>query len=394
MLTMKTNQFATTTGRYLVTFKSPRHAPREWLHRVAGLHMASTADGASCADITATADDVAPWDGALYFDTLGVAVVNVDAPELKALQRAAGGRHVVIEPERVMVPLAYCDTASETWGLQAVAARVGRATGRGVKIAVLDTGLGDHADLAKREHIARMSFVPGEDCDDEHGHGTHCVGTAMGCSSSVGSRLYGVAPSATILAGKVLSNEGYGQTAWILEGIEWAIREHATVISMSLGADVRRGAPFDAAYEQAAKAALDAGTLVVAAAGNSGAAVGAPANCPSVMAVAAVGHDLVRARFSSIGYDRDNSGPAHKGPDIAAPGVDVYSSVPQGTHSSGFASWSGTSMATPHVAGCAALWAEKTGLRGRDLWRVMVDHSRRVGQSPLHVGAGLVQVPA
>ena len=393
MLTTKTNQFATTTGRYLVTFKSARHTPRKWLHRVAGLHMFSSADGATVADIATLDVDVAPWTGALFFDKLGVAVVNVDAPELKALQRAAGGRHVVIEPERVMVPLAYKDMDQVTWGLQACALRPNASKGRGVKIAVLDTGLGDHTDLIGREHITRMSFVPGEDCDDEHGHGTHCVGTSMG-SAGVGSRLYGVASDATILAGKVLSNEGYGQTAWILEGIEWAIRAHATVISMSLGADVRRGAPFEQAYEQAAKAALDAGVLVVAAAGNSGAAVGAPANCPSVMAVAAVGHDLVRARFSSIGYDRDNSGPAHKGPDIAAPGVDVYSSVPQGTHSSGFASWSGTSMATPHVAGCAALWAEKTGLRGRDLWRVMVDHSRRVGQSPLHVGAGLVQVPA
>lgn len=381
-----------TTGRHIITFR-PGLKPETMtrlLSKTAGIRAVLTSDGATAADM---GPDFGFGTAGLVFDTIGSAVVEADDDQTAALTTAAarwGGRIKSIEPELWMRTLGYRDTAEQTWGLQAVNVRDSSRTGTGIKIAVLDTGIDPmHADISGREWIGE-SFATGEDYNDGHGHGTHCIGTAMGLGSRVGTVRYGVAPGAMIYAGKVLSSQGFGQDGWILAGIEWAIRTGVQVISMSLGADVRRGAPHSAAYEAAAKAALDAGCLIVAAAGNAGnAPVGAPANCPSVLAVAAVGQGLLRAPFSSIGYND------HKHPDIAAPGVDVLSSVPAHQSRTGYVAWSGTSMATPHVAGCAALWAEATGARGRDLWRVLVDNARRLGgQTSEHVGAGLVQVPA
>jgi subtilisin family serine protease len=146
------------------------------------------------------------------------------------------------------------------------------------------------------------------------------------------------------------------------------------------------GQGFKLAYEQAAQAALNAGALIVAAAGNDGARpVGSPANCPSILAVAAVDSNLQRASFSCIGLN-PNGGEV----DIAAPGVAVYSSTRLPTR---YASWNGTSMATPHVAGCAALWAQTSGLRAKPLWNKLVATARAIGLPAQPVGVGLVQAP-
>jgi hypothetical protein len=125
------------------------------------------------------------------------------------------------------------------------------------------------------------------------------------------------------MAGKVLSNAGSGQDPWILAGINWAIQNRAVVISMSLGAPVAPGQAFKQAYEQAAQAPLNAGALIVAAAGNEAPRpVGSPANCPSIMAVAAIDSNLQRAPFSCIGIN-----PGGGEVDIAGPGVAVFSST-------------------------------------------------------------------
>jgi subtilisin family serine protease len=262
-------------------------------------------------------------------------------------------------------------------------------TGRGIRVAVLDTGVDlAHPDLAGRA-VTATSFVPGQSAQDGHGHGTHCVGTACGPRTVAGSRGYGVAPEAEVLVGKVLSDEGSGTDAEILAGIAWAVRNGCQVISMSLGADTPEPSP---AYTAAGRRALDQGSLIVAAAGNNAdrgsgeiGFVGAPANSPDVLAVGALDALLEVASFSA----RSTALPGGQ-VDLAAPGVDVYSSWPVPTC---YDTISGTSMATPHVAGLAALWAEETGLRGRDLWWALDRASRRLPLPSVDVGSGLPRAP-
>ena len=287
-----------------------------------------------------------------------------------------------------IVQTTFADTAAATWGLQAVRAHTSLCTGKGIRVAVLDTGFDlNHPDFAGRA-VVTASFVPGQTVQDGHSHGTHCIGTSCGTKVvPAAARRYGIAGQATILAGKVLNNAGSGQGAWIIAGINWAVQQKAVVISMSLGSNVAVGAGFSPAYEQAGLAALNAGSLIVAAAGNEGnnKPVGSPANCPSFMAVAALGQSLNLASFSCTAI---NPGQLV---DIAAPGVGTYSSVPMLTR---YGVKSGTSMATPHVAGCAALWAQNTGLRGKALWNKLTATAANVGLPANKVGAGLVQVPS
>ncbi len=170
-------------------------------------------------------------------------------------------------------------------------------------MAVLDTGLAlDHPDVEGRA-VESRSFVQGEQVQDAQGHGTHCIGTVAGPAVPAEGRRYGVAPGVRLLAGKVLSDQGTGTDADILAGMSWAISEGARVISMSLGADQRE---VSSAYETVGRRALDAGTLIVAAAGNNASRgagdpgfVGVPANSPSIMAVGAVDRALAVADFSA-----------------------------------------------------------------------------------------------
>jgi subtilisin family serine protease len=148
------------------------------------------------------------------------------------------------------------------------------------------------------------------------------------------------------------------------------------VISMSLGS----AAPVQSAYTVAGAAALAKGCLIVAAAGNDASNTGSPANSPTIFAVASLDANLSPSAFSDFGKI-----------EIAAPGRDVFSSVPRPTR---YGIKSGTSMATPHVAGCAALWAEtSTTLRGVLLWRKLQATARHLNFPAARVGAGLVQAP-
>lgn len=204
---------------------------------------------------------------------------------------------------------------------------------------------------------------------------------------------YGVAHDAEIYAGKVLSNAGSGSDSQILGGINWAVQDKCVVISMSLGAGTRPGQSYSRVFEAVAARAQRAGTLIVAAAGNESNRpgevnpVGHPANCPSIMAVAALDSALGVARFSNRGINPDGGQV-----DIAAPGVDVYSSYPLPTR---YRRLNGTSMATPHVAGVAALFAEANpGARGAALGQLLTTRARRLTSlSSADVGAGLVQAP-
>ncbi|WP_330286612.1 S8 family peptidase [Streptomyces sp. NBC_00576] len=283
------------------------------------------------------------------------------------------------------------DEQNATWGLQAIRATISGMTGRGVKIAVLDTGVDtDHPDLVGCiEETA--SFVPGETVEDVFGHGTHCIGTAAGPAKPQNGPRYGVAPEARILAGKVLSNAGSGTDGQILAGMAWAVARGARVISMSLGAAVQPGELFPQTYEILARRALERGTVIVAAAGNesrrpgSVRPVGRPANCPSILAVGALDKGLRTAFFSCAGIN-GQGGEVN----IAAPGVDIHSSVPGG----GYDRFMGTSMATPHVAGVLALLAQANpNASAADLKADLLSSAFPLMRPVKDVGSGLLQAP-
>ncbi|MGK7223726.1 S8 family serine peptidase [Kocuria flava] len=289
----------------------------------------------------------------------------------------------------VPLPPVFRDDHASTWGLQAVQAVGSPFTGAGVRVAVLDTGLDlGHPDVAGREVTAR-SFVPGESAQDGHGHGTHCAGTVAGPAAPAEGPRYGTAPGAVLFAGKVLADDGSGADAQVLAGIEWALANRCDIVSLSLGSDVREVSP---TYTAAGLRALDRGTLLVAAAGNNAdrvngdpGFVGAPANSPHVMAVGALTHQLDPAFFSA------RSLPVRGGHvDLAAPGLEVRSAWPMPER---HRTISGTSMAAPHAAGVAALWAEATGRRGRELWAVLVQEAHRLAAPSVDVGSGLVVAP-
>ncbi|MGW4732157.1 S8 family serine peptidase [Streptomyces shenzhenensis] len=248
----------------------------------------------------------------------------------------------------------------------------GGNTGQGVDVAVLDTGYDqDHPDL-KDAVEGSASFVPGEDVTDRNGHGTHVASTIAGNGAASGGTEKGVAPSVDLHVGKVLSDEGYGYDSWILAGMEWAARDvHARVISMSLGSSQYTDGQTVLA-RAVDELSAETGALFTIAAGNDGPyaqTVRSPGTADAALTVGAVDSSDTIADFSSRGprYGDD----ALK-PEITAPGVGIVAARSQYmTRGSGpYISLNGTSMATPHVAGVAALVAaahpDWTGSRLKD----------------------------
>jgi subtilisin family serine protease len=271
---------------------------------------------------------------------------------------------------------AEADAQQPTWGLTRCKVPQSNWSGAGIKVAVLDTGMDlGHPDFTGREFVTR-SFV-GEPVQDMNGHGTHCIGTACGPKAPAeNTQRYGIAYEAQIYVGKVLNNSGSSTGAGVLAGLNWAISNRCEVISMSLGSQ----SPVQAAYTHAGEAALRNGCLIIAAAGNSATNTGAPANSPTVMSVASLDPSLKPSNFSNYGKV-----------EIAAPGRDIFSSWPRPTRHKAI---SGTSMAAPHVAGCAALWAQSDpSLRGNKLWQRLLASVQELSLPESHVGAGLVQAP-
>jgi subtilisin family serine protease len=329
-------------------------------------------------------------------------------------------------PIRLIKPLAVSDAteATDAWGLAAVGADRTQSDGTGVVVAVLDSGIdADHPAFAGVTLVERDFTGTGD--GDQNGHGTHCAGTIFG--RDVAGRRIGIARGVSrALIGKVLDRKGRGDTDALYQGMQWALDNGARVISMSIGFDFpgyvkslidKEGMRADVATSIALEAyrrnlrTFDAimqfievradsadGTIVVAAAGNESGrdadppydiAVSIPAAAVGVVSVGALGrgkNGLEIAAFSNTL------------PVISAPGVDITSARNGG----GLETMSGTSMATPHVAGVAALWWQAISNRNVRLTARTVESNLRArttteglspDANPADYGDGLVFAP-
>lgn len=288
-------------------------------------------------------------------------------------------------PMKLITPVSESDAsdtagtsdAGSTWGVEAVKADQSPFDGDNITVAVLDTGIDPDHPAFSGVSLVQRNFTQGAE-NDENGHGTHCAGTIFG--QDVNGTRIGIARNIKrALIGKVLG-EGGGSSAIIAQAIQWAVGEGANVISMSLGIDFpgyvnflvnNRNLDVNPATSLAleayraninlfsqlsalvkAQGAFGTGTVVVAASGNESRrpeyeiAVAPPAAGTGIIAVGALKND---PGGLSVAYFSNNQ------VDISAPGMDILSAVPGG----GLGSKSGTSMATPHVAGIAALWAQR-----------------------------------
>ncbi|MEM7813670.1 MAG: S8 family serine peptidase [Candidatus Aenigmatarchaeota archaeon] len=266
-------------------------------------------------------------------------------PKLRIPQPAAAAFGGKPGRERACLP-----TVQLPWGVSKVG---GGSGGKGINIAILDTGVAKHPDLriAACADTTRRKVTGG--CDDQNGHGTHVAGIVGANGGKDGKGIYGIAPDASIWAIKVCKADG---TCWaddIAEGIYYAVDRGANIISMSIGADVDVGIIRDA-IEYGARH----GVLFVAAAGNDGPTDGSidwPAAYAAVVAVGAVDSGDAVAGWSSRGINYETTPWVVEERDIefAAPGVSIESTWKDGC----YRTLSGTSMAAPHIAGLAAkLW--------------------------------------
>ncbi|WP_232836933.1 S8 family serine peptidase [Lentzea terrae] len=225
-------------------------------------------------------------------------------------------------------------------------------TGKDVTVAILDTGVDEtHPDLAGAV-VESKNFSDSDSTDDRLGHGTHVASTVTG-----DGKYKGIAPDAKLVNGKVLGDHGGGRESDIIAGMEWAATK-AKIINMSLGSSWPDEGT-DPMSQALNRITAQTGALFVVAAGNSGGPIGSPAAADAALTVGAVDRDDKLAEFSSRGPRWTNN--AVK-PDITAPGVDIVAAKAKngqiGTPvGDGHVSLSGTSMATPHVAGAAAILA-------------------------------------
>jgi subtilisin family serine protease len=360
-----------------------------------------------------------------------IASVSVHADELTRQDavRMRQDSNVHVAPAMPMrlvaprdVPGAQAAAGDIAWGVKAVKADTSPFTGADIVVAVLDTGIdAGHAAFAGI-NIQQKDFT-GEGDGDRHGHGTHCAGTIFG--RDVEGKRIGIARGVSnVLIGKVLGQQGGGSSDQIMQAILWAVDQGANVISMSLGIDFpgyvkqleQQGLPTEIATSRAlegyrantqlfdsliafvrSRGSFGTATVVVAAAGNESmrdqnpdfeVAVSPPAVAEGIVSVAALGEGpqgFTVADFSNTGAL------------IAAPGVNILSAKLGG----GLRSMSGTSMATPHVAGVTTLWADKLKRSGRLTASELVNRviasgtqqGLKAGFDPVDVGSGLAIAP-
>jgi serine protease len=277
-----------------------------------------------------------------------------------------------------------------------------RGNGKGVVVAVIDTGVSKVGDLAETKFVPGYNFISNNDkAADDHGHGTHVAGTiAQSTNNKLG--VAGVAYGASIMPIKVLSARGSGSVAGISQGIRWAADHGANVINMSLGGPTRMGS-----MANAVKYARDKGVVIIAAAGNDGRGrVGYPAAYPGVVAVASTQFDESTTFYSNWGAEIDVAAPGgntrvDQNGDGKPDGVLQHTIVPGNTSQTDYLWFMGTSMASPHAAGVAAL-IMGSGVRKPDaVEAILLGTARKPKGSSVaggrvddHYGAGIVDANA
>jgi subtilisin family serine protease len=356
-----------------------------------------------------------------------VDIEDVSGRRLRELARKSDVVAVApVVPMKLIAPIPMDEpaapAAAATWGVEAIGAHTSPFTGNNIVVAVLDTGIDPNHPAFAGVELVRKNFTDESD-NDTHGHGTHCAGTIFG--RAVNNMRIGVAPGVKkALIGKVLGDNGGGSDT-ILQAIQWATNNGAHVISMSLGIDFP-GLVADLIQQQgfppelATSIALDNyranvllferlasliraqeffmhSTLLVAAAGNESqrdvnpdfeVAVSPPAVADGIVSVAALGQGAQGFTVASF---------SNTGARVSGPGVAVSSARAGG----GLTTMSGTSMATPHVAGAAALWAEKLSITGQLKSQLLADRlvaaatadGIKAGTDPNDIGAGMVRAP-
>ncbi|MFS8096669.1 S8 family peptidase [Lentzea alba] len=319
----------------------------------------------------------------------GVAFDAAKTPLVGGL-KATGAEKIWLDAKR------KADLDRSVAQINAPAAYAAGFTGKGTTVAVLDTGVDQtHPDLADRE-IAERNFTASPDAVDRYGHGTHVASIIAGTGAKSGGKYRGVAPDARILDVKVLGDNGSGQDSGIIAGMEWAVEQGAQIVNMSLGGfDTPEIEPLEEAVN---RLSADRGTLFVIAAGNSGpgsSTLGSPGTADAALTVGAVDDQNQIAEFSS-------RGPTKAGtlkPDLTAPGVGIVAALH--AHGKigppvveGYTSLDGTSMATPHVAGAAALLHQQhPGLKGGELKARLTGSTTPTEKlTPFEQGSGRVDV--
>ncbi|MGC7094481.1 S8 family serine peptidase [Amycolatopsis lurida] len=268
--------------------------------------------------------------------------------------------------------------------------------GTGSTVAVVDTGIdAGHPDLAGKV-TASADFSGEGDTADRHGHGTHVASIAAGTGAASGGKYRGVAPAAKLVVAKVFDSTGEGDTSQVMAGIDWAVSTGAKIVNLSLGAGVTDGA--DPLSEQVDELSAKTGTLFVVASGNSGPGdrtVTTPGSAAAALTVGAVDDAGKLAWFSSRGPRlRD----ALVKPEITAPGVEITAARASGTAMGApvdddYTSASGTSMATPHVAGAAALLLQQhPQWTGQALKNALASTAKDLGLRWYEQGAGLLDL--
>ncbi|OMP66643.1 S8 family peptidase [Domibacillus epiphyticus] len=311
------------------------------------------------------------------FKHVPVASATVPADEIKELKNDPSVKRV----EKDIVVRTSAQTLD--WGIQATntpAAWNAGLTGKGIKVAVVDTGVAPHDDLVLAGGKSFVDYTASY--NDDNGHGTHVAGIIGAEDNSFGTK--GVAPDADIYAVKALNKDGSGNLSSILAGIDWAITNKMDIVNLSLGTETH-----SEIFKSMVDKAYANGVLVVAAAGNDGTADGSgdtvdfPARYDSAIAVAATDSSNKRAAFSSTGNMVE----------IAAPGVSIVAPY----LNNGYARSSGTSMAAPYVAGQLALLKQANPAMTNAALRSKLTETSKdlgtAGRDPFY-GFGLTQAPA
>jgi len=276
----------------------------------------------------------------IEFSKMRAIVVHVNSAKLKELQADPNVERIVED----QVVHASLDLSVPQIGANMVYAS--GITGQGTKVCVVDTGVDDTHPMLN-QLIAEHDFVNNDnDATDDNGHGTHVAGII----ASKDSLYRGVAPGSSLMAAKVLDNTGTGTTSGVVQGINWCVSNGADVINLSLGGGLSVGTCDANPDAMEVNNAVAAGVVVVSASGNNGriSQISSPACASGAIAVGAVDDFDGRTAFSNEGSQLA----------IVAPGVTI-TSLKAPINGGGFTSLTGTSMATPHVAGLAALILDK-----------------------------------